>query len=376
MSGFYTPRKRKAVLDTIQNTFLSKSTLNFVGFVLKAAIVCTITNAPIRQEPATAAGSANAMRLVAAIVTYLILVSVVVIAREVINKKTQSLTLSKSRADTLKAFLGGLNLIPAWGFKDFVAVMIAGTAWWMAFIVLIAATVLAVLLEPPKPPAGEVPTLLDSFRKTLAGCMALGVGFAMHTIPVTIWRSFGYDFFTIPVTATYAVLVTCFAIFLQVNIKKIHTEPDQLYYKSFLNFTSSSGNFMSAWAWDSFLEAMRRLLITMAKSSCLMTFWINIAWAFGVLAVGAITVVGIHLYIDEDHEVTEMEEGLQALSKTIAACCVAWAFMDVFTGVYKCMDYGEYKILGAWVMAAIVVVLAVCILHFGTKLIENAKQQQ
>lgn len=372
----FTPRKKRAILDVIQNTFLSKSTLNFVGFVLKAAIVCTITNKPIKKEPATGAHDDGGRRLLAAVMTYLILVIVVVVARESISRRTQSLTMPKDRADTLKALLAGLNLIPAWGFKDFVAVVIAGTAWYFAFFVLIGATVAAVLIEPPKPAAGEVPTYFECFRKTLSGCMALGVGFAMHTIPVTIWRSFGYDFFTIPVTGTYAVLVTSLVIWLQVNIKKIKTEPDQLYYRSFLNFSSSSGNFMSAWAWDSLLEAMRREIIAPHDESCVLLFWINMAWAFFVLIVAALSVVGIQYYIDEDNYMTEMEEGLQALSKTIAACCVAWGFMDVFQGVYKCLEYGNYYVLCAWIMAVCVCLLAVGIMHGGNYLIERAKKEQ
>lgn len=366
-----TPRKIKC-LNTIQTVFLSKSTLNFVGFVLKAAIVCTLTATPIKNENATAADDGGVKRILFAVLTYLILVMVVVVTRQVINKQTQSLTMSKDRAETLKAFLGGLNLIPAWGFKDFVSVLIAGTAWWSAIIVLLSATVAAVLLEPPPPPAGELPSTIDNVRKTMSGCMALGVGFAMHTIPVTIWRSFGYSFFTIPVCGVYAVAVTGLVVFIQVSVKHIKTEPDQIYYKSFLNFASSSGNFMCAWAWDSLLEAFRRLLITAAKDSCTMTFWLNLGWAFFVLIIAAVVVVGIAIKSEEEGH-TEMDEGLASLSKTIAACCVAWGFMDVFVGVYKCIDYGGYHILGAWIFALVILVIAVIIMHTGTKLIERAK---
>jgi hypothetical protein len=375
-----TPRtssKRKIlVLTTIQTTFLSKSTLNFVGFVLKAAILCTLTQGPIRQESATAAEEGSLKRLGLALLTYLILVLIVVGSRQVINRQTQSLTMSKDRQDTLKAFLAGLNLIPAWGFKDFVAVMIAGTAWWAAIVVLLVATVAAVLLEPPPPPDGEVPTTADNIRKTMAGCMALGVGFAMHTIPVTLWRNMGYKFFTIPVCSCYALGVTALVVFVQVSIKKIKRDPDQLYYNSFLNFSSASGNFMSAWAWDSLLEAFRRLLVTIGKDSCLITFWINLGWAFLVLIIAALAVVALQLQSEEgDHSLSsgEMDAGLASLSKTIAACCVAWAFMDVFQGVYKCISFHGYHVLGAWVFALVILVIAVAIMHYGTKLIERGK---
>jgi len=300
---------------------------------------------------------------------------VVVCTRQVINKQTQSLTLTPRRGDTLKSLLAGLNLIPAWGFKDFVAVLIAGTAWWSAIVVLFAATVAAVFLEPPPPEAGEVPSTLDNIRKTLAGCMALGVGFAMHTIPVTIWRNMGYEFFTILVTSSYALLITATVVVVQVLVKRIKTEQDQVYYRTFLNFFSASGNFMCAWAWDAFLESLRRVLMTFAKDSCTTIFWINLSWAFAVLIIAATTVVGlqIHLHADAADHQTEHEAGLAALSKTIAACCVAWGFMDVFVGVYKCIDYRGYHVLGAWIFALVILVLAVCILHGGTYLIERAK---
>lgn len=378
MPTLLTPRKKTQALDVIQNVFLSKATLNFVGFVLKAAIVCSITNQPIHADGGeVGVKDPDVKRVGGALLTYLVLVSIVVIAREAINKKTQSLTLSKDRADTLKAFLGGLNLIPAWGFKDLVAVLIAGTAWWSAIIVLFAATVLACVIEPPPPPAGEVPTLFENLRKTLSGCMTLGVGFAMHTIPVTVWRNMGYAFYTIPVTGIYALVLTCVVIYLQVTLKKVKAGvPDeQKYYKTFLTFFSASGNFMSAWAWDSLLEALRRYFLTMAKDTCTMIFWINMGWALFVLVVGVTSIVGIHLQVVSDDMHTPMEDGLEGLAKIIAACCVAWAFMDVFKGVYKCMDYGEYRVLGAWIMAAIVLVLAVCIMHFGTIAIERAKPQ-
>jgi len=364
-------------LDTIQSVFLTKCALNFVGFVLKAAIVCTLLNKPMKNDTDPGqSGEFDLKRFGFALLAYIILVAIVVVARVVIQKQTQSLTMSKEHADTLKALLGGLNLIPAWGFKDCVAVVIAGTAWWTAFIVLIFATVVAVLMEPPPPEAGELPTIIDNTRQTLAGCMALGVGFAMHTVPVTIWRSMGHSFFTIPVTASYALILTTIVVFVQISLKKIKTEPDQVYYRSFLNFSGSAGNFMSAWSWDAFLEALRRLLIASAKASCLATFGINMGWAFAVLIVGAISVVGFQINAEQGEHTNEMEAGIAILIKTIAACCVAWAFMDVFIGVYKCLDFNGYLILGAWICAMVVLVLAVGIMAAGNRLIENAKKAE
>merc|ERR1719310_1584348 len=100
-----TPRKRTKILDTVQNVFLSKSTLNFVGFVLKMAIVCTITNQPIKADPTLGPEDADFWRIAGAVATYMVLVIIVVFARDTINKHTQSLTMSKDRQDTLKAFL-------------------------------------------------------------------------------------------------------------------------------------------------------------------------------------------------------------------------------------------------------------------------------
>lgn len=386
-------------LDSIRDVFLGKSVLNFIGFVLQAAIVVTLSGS--KDLPSVAGVEMQAppdgvmMVLLRHAVSYVLLVLFVVAGRDFLNRKMSALSLSKSREQTLKAVLAGLTLIPAWSFKGFVGTAVEGTAWWTSLVVLAGAVTFAIVIEPPAPAEGEVPTTVQSLRVTLSGCMPLGVGFAVHRMVVVLWRMHGFGaFFTIPVTLCYALIMTTTVVLMQLLIGHALSaltatprgQPSPVtFWTAFLMFSSSSGNFVVAWAWDAVLDANRvGATATSNLDSCFSTFAANSLWAILVLAIAGV-VLCIQGYVDDyqddGRKHSKMYLLFHAMVGIVLAMNITWSWLDAFVSLHNgqradgswCIDYRGYHVLGAWVCAVIITVLAVALIQGGTQLIEYIK---
>jgi len=369
-------------LDTIQNVFLAKSTLNFIGYMLKEAIICSIVGRVIQAMGNDASENNFKKLFVPALCAYFILVFVAVLAREIIARKQGSLTMDPERQKTLTAVDKGLNLIPAWGFKELIAACIGGQPWWTAFIVLVAAAGLAILIdtqtEKCEEDVGTPWHILHSLRKTMAGCMPLGVGFAMNMIPIKLCADFDFNCKTGLITFIYAVVITLLMVSMQIGLT--YLTPESPFLKNLIRFTGLSGNFISAWGWDGFLDTARREIITLGLSTCMLKFVFNFSWATMVLIVAASVVVAVNYRSDLSVDETHFQAGLRKLMTIVCASVVAWAFLDYFVGLYRCSTWGcvdgscNHPLLSVWTFVIAVVLLGVLLMERGSAFLEEQKK--
>lgn len=367
-SGF--TKLKKPILDSIHDIFLSKACLTVIGFLLKSIIVSTLQGTGVEEESGDTEGYGFHV-LPSSVFAYIVLVFVVVLMKSVTDRYVMSLTMSASRQETIKTLVKGLELIPAWGFKDCVACLIAGRSPIIfAFLVVLAATLIAVVVEPPRLEVGEFPDVLFNLRKTLSGCMALGVGFAFHTIPPAAWAKFGLEWLNIPVMLVYAPLLTVIVVLVQLALTHMLEGDHSRFYKTLLTFLRSSGNFLVAWGWDGLVDILRKELLKGSPHTCLSECLVNLAWANGVVLICLVVIV-ISVYTTHENN-SKLEKGIRALLPIVLGMVVAWSFLDWMVALYNCAFADQqHHLLRAWLLTLAMSVIVASIMLAGSHAVER-----
>merc|ERR1740130_1798603 len=146
----------------------------------------------------------------------------------------------------------------------------------VALVVLVTATCLALVLEPVAPPEDEQPDLTYSLRKTLSGCMGLGVGFAVNAVAQIWWRAEGGEWFRLPVQMVYAPVATLAVLLVHAALGTVSMADQKPFVKTLCNFMKVAGNFVAAWAWDGVLDTARlEVLEVHDVDSCLNKAGVN-----------------------------------------------------------------------------------------------------
>jgi len=382
-----TPRSAKEMrlnfLNSVQDVFAAKTCLTVIGFVLKAAMLCTIFQVPLSAETGSLKGQAHGFRqMVSAVAVYMVLVGCVVAMKYQMTRNLVALHgNSKARAETLRLYMGGLDMIPAWAFKDCVASAMVGHNWGMlvALVVLVTATCLALVLEPAAPPEDEQPDLTYSLRKTLSGCMGLGVGFAVNAVAQIWWRAEGGEWFRLPVQMVYAPVATLAVLLVHAALGTVNMADQKPFVKTLCNFMKVAGNFVAAWAWDGVLDTARlEVLEVHDVDSCLNKAGVNSLWALAVICVAAIIIVTHEWAMGPPPKEGKRPQGQldrQALLAVVCGVNSAWAALDFEVGINGCATVVQNVVIQAWIFALAVVVLMALVLSMFTWAVEHLEGQ-
>lgn len=395
-------KEKPTFLNDFYSVF-SKACFAIVGFCLKEAIGATLSSADIEADARSARSSTFSVQkflthLWPPFVCYLLLVLITVCAKLFVRRRLMSLTMSHKRRATCTAFIGGMDLIPAWSFKDCVEVLISDmqAPILTAVAVLVLAAGFAMLVDPLPLSADD---LLDwhwdavyTTRKTLAGCMGLGVGFATHIIPQMLCRYNGIEWFQLGVVLVYPLTMTVFVVLMQLGLDMLTSTQggadagagagaDQpRFLKTLVIFGKIAGNFWAAFAWDTLFHYLRSKILPEGSKECWVQMSVDAGWAFAVLFLAVIVTGIVHVLerdtLPQDEFGPNFQRNVQALLALVSIMCTCWAFLDFAVGGYSCV-HGRvdafHPLLAAWIFAGFIVGLAVLCLLSMTMAVEWAK---
>jgi hypothetical protein len=240
----------------------------------------------------------------------------------------------------------GLNLIPAWTFKDGVTIFLStmkqalgmDLAWLWAFVLMLLCSAVIACL-PEKKPRDEQGLCAASFAM-IGVSFGLGIGFAFNHIPQHDAGKF-YDMCEFQ--NVYAPLVTfiayVFAGMLDTSFKDCSD-----YLKRVLTFLKTSLVFLAAWGWQALYDQ---------------TFegWYPVQTGFHgeflreIVSAAVLCLLCILLAV----------EVRQPLFVQLAAINVGWAWMDVASTAYnhtlEDSDSGMMKVAKLWGVTAVVTIV-------------------
>lgn len=342
------------LMDAVREIYVGKASIAVVGLCIKVALISSLTGGGVPVQ-----GLSYSPKVLIAFMSYVTLVLVAVLLKMIIQDYLAQSNMPQSRKATLSTFMTGLNLIPAWGFKDCVAVLMKeADSMLSGVVVLFAASFFALLVMPKSrdfDPADRQKRALYDLRVTMASCMGLGVGFAMNIYPQWAFRFFGLSTGQLLVMLLYPPTLTFLVVMMQEGL--LNNLPgsdnrfeDTPFFKTAIAFTKQCGNFWAAWAWHSLLCLLRDGLIArFPGAACWATASWMILWALIVLVLAAMVIIP-----DCSRYGWKEEEKLVDL---VAGMNVAFAFLDAMFGVYKCVHFPGNPVIGAWVLCLIVVVI-------------------
>lgn len=380
--------------------FVDKACMVLVGFCLKAAIESTVLGKRVDVELGAEGGAidfedvrtaqmslhAKMLALGPAFVSYVLLVLFTLGVKVVTVRRLMSLNLSSSRRETLSTFCGSLDLVPAWAFADFVKAVVKQEGPMLAACYVITfATSFAVMIEPQGLPPGDPDMMaetLHALRKVLAGCMGLGVGFALHAIPQCICFWTGTYFFDWAIMLVYPPIMTMGVLFANMGWDMVLPADTSALgwhlWRTFVSFMKSSGLFWVAWAWKALLDTMRSSLgrVWWVGQNCFMDRFYGIIHAFVVMVI-ALIFIGGKLWLKCHQEVapkSNVWDHLQELAIVVCGMNVAWAWVEYMVDIYTCIHFHGYSTIGAWVFALVILLGAtatIALTNFGVERIKK-----
>lgn len=251
-----------------------------------------------------------------------------------------------------KAYLGGLALIPGWGWKEVMVIVTlvalgkSPPPWQAAGMVLAVAFASACIDIFLEYLGKGLPD--DSFWRqcivTTGTSFCVGVGYALNLLFKTIMTQYMGLWGYWPARAIYTVLITAFVVWAQgaldTFLKEHMRDWDPLSIKS-LQFIMNSGKCLVGWAWKGFLTLVIPPLVKgTASSACLDQVIVS-------LVISLIMFIGAGIAISRD--------SYREVAMLVAGICVGWTWEQSWLACGYISDQGLGMV---WLSALLVIALA------------------
>lgn len=354
-------------LKTLQVThelFLSKTCPVFVGMVLVAAIAVTCAILIFGHDDDTALANDfndRRHRRNGEVWCSLLVFSILVFSSVGLKMSYMKVRGEHSRAGTArsKTYMGGLAMMPAWGWKDVVVLftlVVLGEdheVWQVCCLVLgvaLASACFQIVLEYVGKNVSDSSFLGQTIATTRA-CFAVGCGFAVNLFFMAVMTSLGGDIWNWwPTRLFYTLSVTALHIYAQREIDTYLEEHKatmrDLSVKT-ITFLESSGKFVVAWAWKGFLDLIiASALKGVTSSACHDQIVIS-----AVETLIFIVAIGLATWQDCAGDLTLLVCGM----------CMGWAWAQVWVKCYYGQGFRRQGLGVLWV-AAVLIVTCACML--------------